>query len=70
VTDPGLETEEVAALQARLARLEQQQAWATNKETLKRLQREAAEIRWRLGLIDDDEYAALDEFTDGFGFEG
>lgn len=51
-------------------RLEQQQVWVANKETLRRVQREAMEIRWRLGLVDDDELAALDDFTEGFDFEG
>lgn len=67
--DAGLDPDEAAALRARLERLEQQQAWVTNKETLKRVQREATEVRWRLGLVSDEEYAALDEFGDGFDFE-
>ena len=65
----ALSPEEAADLRARLKRLEQQQAWVTNKETLKRVQREAAELQWRLGLIGDDEYAALEDFTENFGFE-
>lgn len=68
--DPGLTADEVAALRARLERLEQQQTWVTSFETLRRVQREAAEVRWRLGLIDDEEYAALDSFADGFDYEG
>ena len=65
----ALSPDEAADLRARLKRLEQQQAWVTNKETLKRVQREAAELQWRLGLIGDDEYAALEDFTENFGFE-
>ena len=65
----ALPPDEAADLRARLKRLEQQQAWVTNKETLKRVQREAAELQWRLGLIGDDEYAALEDFTENFGFE-
>lgn len=65
----ALDSAEIDALQARLARLEQQQVWVTNKETLRRVQREATEIRWRLGLVDDDELVTLDDFTEGFDFE-
>jgi hypothetical protein len=65
----ALSPDETAALTARLERLEQQQAWVTNKETLRRVQGEANEIRWRLGLIDDETYAALDDFAEGFDFE-
>lgn len=67
--DPGLTPEEIAELEARLVRLERQQTWVTNFETLRRVQREADELRWRLGLIDDDQYAALDSFADGFDYE-
>jgi hypothetical protein len=68
--DGALDPEEIDRLQTRLTRLEQQQVWVANKETLRRVQREAMEIRWRLGLVDDDELAALDDFTEGFDFEG
>jgi hypothetical protein len=68
--DSALDPEEIDRLQTRLTRLEQQQVWVANKETLRRVQREAMEIRWRLGLVDDDELAALDDFTEGFDFEG
>lgn len=68
-SQPSPPPEQEGALRARLARLEQQQAWATNKETLKLAQRNAAEVRWRLGLISDEDYAALDDFSDGFEFE-
>lgn len=56
-------------MRAQLARLEQQQAWVTNKETLRRVQREAVELRWRLGLAGDDELTEVDAFTEGFDFE-
>lgn len=56
-------------MRAQLVRLEQQQAWVTNKETLRRVQREAVELRWRLGLVGDDELTEVDEFTEGFDFE-
>jgi hypothetical protein len=68
--DGALDPEEIDRLRVRLTRLEQQQVWVANKETLRRVQREAMEIRWRLGLVDDDELAALDDFTEGFDFEG
>jgi hypothetical protein len=68
--DGALDPEEIDRLRVRLMRLEQQQVWVANKETLRRVQREAMEIRWRLGLVDDDELAALDDFTEGFDFEG
>jgi hypothetical protein len=68
--DSALDPEEIDRLQTQLTRLEQQQVWVANKETLRRVQREAMEIRWRLGLVDDDELAALDDFTEGFDFEG
>jgi hypothetical protein len=69
VTD-ALDPTETAALLARLDRLVQQEPWVTNKETLRRVQREAAEIRWRLGLVDEEELATLEDFTEGFDLEG
>lgn len=67
--DVALDPAETAALQARLERLEQQERWVSNKETLRRVKREAAEIRWRLGLADDEELTMLEDFAEGFDFE-
>jgi hypothetical protein len=67
---PALPPEEAEALRTELARLESQQQWVTNKETLKQIQYDAAEIKWRLGLMTDEEFAAFEEFYEGFSFEG
>lgn len=64
-----LSPEEMSELRERLERLDAQQQWVTNKETLKQLQYEAAEIRWRLGLITDEEFTELEDFYEGFNFE-
>ena len=52
----------------RLARLEGQRRWITSKPTLSTIMREAAEIKWRLGLISDDEFAELEDFDEDFDF--
>lgn len=61
--------EEVDALRQRLDLLERRQRVITNKETLRELQYEAAELRWRLGMITDEEFAELEEFHDNFTFD-
>jgi hypothetical protein len=70
VSAPALPPEEAEALRAELARLEAQQQWVTNKETLKQLQYDAAEIKWRLGLMSDEEFSDFEDFYESFNFEG
>lgn len=61
--------EETEELRERLSLLERRELVITNKEALRELQYEAAEIRWRLGLITDEEFEELEEFHDGFSFD-
>ncbi len=65
----GLDQAEVDELRERLDLLERRQRVITNKEALRELQYEAAEIRWRLGLMSDEEFAEFEEFHDGFTFD-
>ena len=65
----GLSAEETAQLQEKLALLERRQRVITNKETLRELQYEAAEVRWRLGLMSDEEFEEFEEFHDSFTFD-
>jgi hypothetical protein len=65
----GISAEETAQLQERLELLERRQRAITNKETLRELQYEAAEVRWRLGLMTDEEFEELEEFHDSFTFD-
>ncbi len=65
----GMSVEEAEQLQAHLDLLERRQRVITNKEALRELQYEAAEVRWRLGLISDEEFAEFEEFYDGFMFD-
>jgi hypothetical protein len=61
--------DEVDELRQRLDLLERRQRVITNKETLRELQYEAAELRWRLGLITDEEFEEFEEFHDSFTFD-
>jgi hypothetical protein len=61
--------EEVKELEVRLDLLERRQRAITNKETLRELQYEAAELRWRLGLMSDEEFEEFEEFHDSFTFD-
>ena len=61
--------DEVDELRQRLDLLERRQRAITNKETLRELQYEAAELRWRLGLITDEEFEEFEEFHDSFTFD-
>lgn len=65
----GIGAEETAQLQERLGLLERRQRAITNKETLRELQYEAAEVRWRLGLMTDEEFEEFEEFHDSFTFD-
>jgi len=68
MTDP-LSPEEIADLTARLTHLEGQQPWTTSKPALRAIMYKAAEIKWRLGLISDDEFAEIEDFHEDFNFE-
>lgn len=65
----GISAEETAQLQERLELLERRQRAITNKETLRELQYEVAEVRWRLGLMTDEEFDEFEEFHDSFTFD-
>lgn len=69
MSDP-LSPEEAQALREELARLESQQQWITTKAGLREVQYQAAEIRWRLGLMSDEAFAEFEEFYEGFSFDG
>ncbi len=64
-----LSPEEIEDLTARLAVLESRQQWAPSKPALRAILREAGEIKWRLGLITDDELDELEAFYEDFNFE-
>jgi hypothetical protein len=58
-----------AALRARLAELQHLESGLTNKEALRTLQYEIAEVRWQLGEISDQEFEEAEEFlTFNFDF--
>lgn len=61
--------EESAELQARLDNLDRLQRVVTSKEALRELQYEAAEIRWKLGLMTDEEFHEFEDFHDNFTFD-
>lgn len=65
----GLSPEETEELQQRLDLLQRRQRVITNKETLRELQYEAAELRWRLGLMSDEEFEEFEQFHDSFTFD-
>ncbi len=57
------------ALRARLAELQHLESGLTNKEALRTLQYEIAEIRWQLGELSDEEFEEAEEFlTFNFDF--
>ena len=57
------------ALRVRLAELQHLESGLTNKEALRTLQYEIAEVRWRLGEISDQEFEEAEEFlTFNFDF--
>lgn len=58
-----------AELEHQLALLEKQQLVLTNKETLAEVQYKIAVLKWRLGLIDDAELRAAEEFHENFSYE-
>lgn len=67
MTGPG-EIDE-AALRERLAELQHLESGLTNKEALRTLQYEIAEVRWQLGELSDEEFEAAEEFlTFNFDF--
>jgi hypothetical protein len=58
-----------AALRTRLAELQHLESGLTNKEALRTLQYEIAEVRWQLGEISDQEFEEAEEFlTFNFDF--
>ena len=56
-------------MQTRLENLDRLQRVVTNKEALRELQYEAAELRWKLGLMTDEEFEEFEEFHDNFTFD-
>ena len=60
---------EAAEIQLRLGNLDRLQRVITNKEALRELQYEAAELRWRLGLMTDEEFTEFEDFHDSFTFD-
>ena len=65
----GPTPEETAEMETRLENLDRLQRVVTNKETLRELQYEAAELRWKLGLMTDEEFSEFEEFHDSFTFD-
>lgn len=64
-----LPADEVARLESLLAEKLHIEIGLTNKEALRTLQYEIAELRWRLGQITDEELAEAEEFlTFNFDF--
>lgn len=64
-----LSDEERSELEKTLAEKLHLETGLTNKEALRTLQYEIAEIRWRLGEISDEELAEAEEFlTFNFDF--
>jgi hypothetical protein len=60
--------DEKAALRRRLDELRHLESGLTNKEALRTLQYEIAEIRWQLGELSDEELADAEDFL-GFNFD-
>lgn len=65
---PPLPDGERAALEQRLEELVHVESGLTSKEALRTVQYEIAEIRWKLGLLSDDEFAEIEEFL-AFNFD-
>jgi hypothetical protein len=65
----GLTAAEIAELEERLDLLQRRQRVITSKETLRELQYEVAEVRWRLGKMSDEEFAEFEDFHDNFTFD-
>lgn len=63
-----LSPEERSSLEERLAELIHVESGLTNKEALRMVQYEIAEIRWKLGQLSDEEFAEIEEFM-AFNFE-
>ena len=57
-----------AALRARLLELQHLEGGLTNKEALRTLQYEIAELRWKLGELSDEEFEEAERFMD-FNFD-
>lgn len=55
-------------LEQRLEDLIHVESGLTNKEALRTVQYEIAEIRWKLGLLSDEEFAEVEDFL-AFNFE-
>ena len=67
--EDGSTSEETAEMQNRLENLDRLQRVVTNKEALRELQYEAAELRWKLGQMTDEEFAEFEDFHDSFTFD-
>jgi hypothetical protein len=63
-----LSAEERSELEAILAEKRHIETGLTNKEALRTLQYEIAEIRWKLGEISDEELTEAEEFL-SFNFD-
>jgi hypothetical protein len=61
--------DELTPKESRLDNLDRLQLVVTNKEALRELQYEAAEIRWKLGLMTDEEFHEFEDFHDSFTFD-
>jgi len=57
------------ALRSRLEVLQKKLEIVTSKETRADIRYEIAQIQWRLGLISDEEFHAVEEFYENFTYE-
>jgi hypothetical protein len=56
-------------LRTRLAELQHLETGLTNKEALRTLQFEIAEIQWQLGEMTDEAFAEIEDFYLHFNFD-
>jgi len=56
-------------LRTRLAELQHLETGLTNKEALRTLQFEIAEIQWQLGEMTDEAFAEIEDFYLRFNFD-
>lgn len=57
-----------AQFEKRLEELIHVESGLTNKEALRTVQYQIAEIRWKLGLLSDEQFAEIEDFL-AFNFE-
>lgn len=57
-----------AQFEKRLEELIHVESGLTNKEALRTVQYQIAEVRWRLGLLSDEQFAEIEDFL-AFNFE-